>query len=201
MSSHLKDLLGRIATESREGSRKALSHSLRELKENRRKHYHESKQLQLQATYADALYKMLLLEMDEEEEESIEIAELAYLSVTSALREDPGNFRELYKLRMLLLHYFCDYFTDAIIEIFLNKFRSDNLLEARSLAIECIEKMQLADIFRLEEEAPDFLNHDEQLIDACNTISIAPELSEEEQKNAELLHQVFYAYLTSKYKN
>ena len=68
------------------------------------------------------------------------------------------------------MHYFCDYFTDSIIEVFLSKYREDNILQARSLAIECLEKMQLSDMFYLEENATDFIDGDEQLSDACNGI-------------------------------
>ena len=136
-----------------------------------------------------------------QEEESIEIAELAYLGLGHIFRRPELPTPELYKRRLLLLHYFCDYFTDSIIEVFLSKYREDNILQARSLAIECLEKMQLSDMFYLEENATDFIDGDEQLSDACNGIETDPRLSEEEKANAALLHKVLYAYLKAKYKN
>ena len=48
------------------------------------------------------------------------------------------------------MHYFADYFTDSLIEVFLKKYRENNLLEARNLALESIERMQLFDIFLIE---------------------------------------------------
>lgn len=69
------------------------------------------------------------------------------------------------------------------------------------MALECIEKMQLSDMLLLEEHHPDFINGDEQLADACNAISLPPELSEAERTEAALLHKVLHAYLKAKYKN
>ena len=153
--------------------------------------------LQSTAAAAERVFEFL----DEEEEESIEIAELAYLGLGHIFRRPELPTPELYKRRLLLLHYFCDYFTDSIIEVFLSKYREDNILQARSLAIECLEKMQLSDMFYLEENATDFIDGDEQLSDACNGIETDPRLSEEEKANAALLHKVLYAYLKAKYKN
>ena len=150
--------------------------------------------------FADALYKTLLLELDEEEEESIETAELAYIALCRLINSDAAT-PEHYKRRLLLLHYFNDYFTDAVIEIFLSAYRKEHLLQARNLALECIDKMQLADMFHLEEHEADFLEADEQIADACNAIETDPNLSEEERRNAALLHKVLYAYLKAKYKN
>ena len=184
MSRDLEDVLREIGELSNiHADRKKLRANLREIRDHRLAYYNQSNEKELQAEFSDALFKILLLELDEEEEESIEIAELAY------------------KRMLLLLHYFCDYFTDSIIEVFLSKYREDNILQARSLAIECLEKMQLSDMFYLEENATDFIDGDEQLSDACNGIETDPRLSEEEKANAALLHKVLYAYLKAKYKN
>ena len=126
---------------------------------------------------------------------------MAYLGLGHTFGRPESASPELYKRRLLLLHYFCDYFTDSIIEIFLSKYRENNILQARNLAIECLEKMQLSDMFYLEENASDFIDGDEQLSDACNGIETDPRLSEEEKADAALLHQVLYAYLKAKYKN
>ena len=56
-------------------------------------------------------------------------------------------------------------------------------------------------MFYLEENEPEFINRDEQLADACNTIETDVNLSEEEQQEANLLHKVLYAYFKAKYKN
>ena len=55
----------------------------------------------------------------------------AYTGLTSVMNDPEAITPAHYKRRLLLLHYFSDYFTDAIIEIFLKKYRDDNLLEAR----------------------------------------------------------------------
>lgn len=197
----LKDILNEIQTLSNSGNRRGLTAVLRQVMVNRRLLYFQSIDENLEEKFADALYKILLLELDEEEEESIEIAELAYLGLGSIIKTtSPGN-PEHYKRRLLLLHYFCDYFTDSIIEVFLAQYRKDSLLQARTLAIECLEKMQLSDMFHLEENNAEFIEKDEQITDACNTIETDADLSEEEKTNAALLHKVLYAYLKAKYKN
>ena len=214
MSRDLEDVLREIGELSNiHADRKKLRANLREIRDLRLAYYNQSNEKELQAEFSDALFKILLLELDEEEEESIEIAELAYLGLGHIFRRPELPTPELYKRRLLLLHYFCDYFTDSIIEafvipnapafieVFLSKYREDNILQARSLAIECLEKMQLSDMFYLEENATDFIDGDEQLSDACNGIETDPRLSEEEKANAALLHKVLYAYLKAKYKN
>lgn len=200
MESNLKNILEEIEEKSRNGSRKALTSTLRQLMDKRDEYYRQSINENLSDEYADALYKILLLEMDEEEEDSIEIAELAYMGICAAF-EQSGETPELYKRRLLLLHYFCDYFTDTVIEIFLKKYRTDNLLQARSLAIECLERMQISDMIHLEENEPDFINRDEQVADACNTIQTDTNLSAEELQESRLMHKVVHAYLQAKYKN
>lgn len=195
----LRDILKEIEEFSREGNRKGMTAALRLIMNNRRQFYRQSVEGALQKEFSDALYKILLLELDEEEEESIETAELAYLGLGCLSDEAPVD-PEHYKRRLLLLHYFCDYFTDSIIEVFLARFREDNILQARNLAIECLEKMQLSDMFYLEENEPAFIERDEQIADACNTIVTDPDLSDQERKDAALLHKVLYAYLKAKYK-
>lgn len=195
----LRDILKEIEEFSREGNRKGMTAALRLIMNNRRLFYKQSVEGVLQKEFSDALYKILLLELDEEEEESIETAELAYLGL-GCLSDEASVDPEHYKRRLLLLHYFCDYFTDSIIEVFLARFREDNILQARNLAIECLEKMQLSDMFYLEENEPAFIEKDEQIADACNTIVTDPDLSDQERKDAALLHKVLYAYLKTKYK-
>ncbi len=198
MKNDLTRILNDIAGHSRSGNRRALSSALRELMENKTGYYHESERAGLLDAYSDALYKILLLDLDQEEEDSIEIAELAYLGLGTVLRQEEAAF-DHYKRRILLMHYFSDYFTDSVIDIFLKKYRAENSLQARNLAMECIEKMQLADINFLEEHQPEYINQDEQLIDACNRIETEPDLQEQEE--ALLLHKILYAYLKAKYKN
>ncbi len=197
--SDLKEMLKVIESYSQQGNRRALTQHLRQVIQHRRTYYLQSITENLQEEYADALYKTLLLELDEEEEDSIELAELAYLSLSSIIYTTHSSL-EHYKRRILLLHYFCDFYTDSIIEIFLKQFRESNRLQARALAIECLEKMQLADFAYLEEQEPSFIDQNEELVDACNNIETDPHLSSEEWANAKQMHQILYTYLKVKYK-
>ena len=195
-----KELLSTIQEQSHAGNRREITRHLRQLVQARRECYCQCHEETLLEAFSDALYKALLLELDNEEEDSIEMAELAYLAIGTLLNAG-DRLPELYKRRLLLLHYFSDYFTDAIIEVFLARFREENRLQARSLAMECLEKMQLSDMFYLEENATDFINGDEEIADACNAIEINPDLSTEQKAEAALLHKVMHAYLKAKYKN
>lgn len=199
MNNNLKELLEQIHTHSQNGNRRDLCAVLHSLMDNRQEYYHQLSDASMTEGYADGLYKTLLLEIDQEEEESIETAELAYIALCSLIAGETAT-PEHYKRRLLLLHYFCDYFTDSIIQVFLAAYRKDHILQARNLALECIEKMQLADMFHLEEHTPDFIEHDEQIIDACNAIETDADLPDTERAEAALLHKVLYAYLKTKYK-
>ena len=199
MNNNLKELLEQIHTHSQNGNRRDLCAVLHSLMDKRQEYYHQLSDASMTEGYADGLYKTLLLELDQEEEESIETAELAYIALCSLIAGETAT-PEHYKRRLLLLHYFCDYFTDSIIQVFLAAYRKEHILQARNLALECIEKMQLADMFHLEEHAPDFIEHDEQIIDACNAIETDADLPDTERTEAALLHKVLYAYLKTKYK-
>lgn len=194
-------LLEEIRSCCDKGNRKALSALLKELMKNRQNYYSESINRNLQDEFSDSLYKILLLELDEDEKDSIETAELSYAGLNSLFSDESRLTPLHYKRRFLLLHYFSDYFTDAVIEIFLQKYREHNLLEARNIAMECIEKMQLSDMMWLEDHHPGFIDGDEQLKDAFNSLGDFPDFPENELDEALLLHKVLYAYLKAKYKN
>ena len=191
----LENILDESLLHSASGDRKALRLLLKKVIPDRFHYYHESRDITRQEEYADLLYKILLLELDEEEEESIELAELAYLGISESISTVPTHIYESLKKRIILMHYFSDYFTDSLIEVFLKKYRENNLLEARNLALESIERMQL-----IEQNFDDRIDRDEQLTDVCNDIELAPNLTDEELTEAQLMHQVLYAYLKAKYR-
>ena len=180
----LENILDESLLHSASGDRKALRLLLKKVIPDRFHYYHESRDITRQEEYADLLYKILLLELDEEEEESIELAELAYLGISECISSAPVHIYECLKKRIILMHYFADYFTDSLIEVFLKKYRENNLLEARNLALESIERMQLFDIFLIEQNFDDRIDRDEQLTDVCNGIELAPNLTDEELMKA-----------------
>ena len=101
----LEDVLREIGELSNiHADRKKLRANLREIRDLRLAYYNQSNEKELQAEFSDALFKILLLELDEEEEESIEIAELAYLGLGHIFRRPELPTPELYKRRLLLLH-------------------------------------------------------------------------------------------------
>ncbi len=198
--SKLNNILDESLLHSASGDRKALRSLLKKVIPDRHRYYHESRAITRQEDYADLLYKTLLLELDEEEEESIELAELAYLGISERIASNPENIYDRVKKRIILMHYFADYFTDSIIEVFLKKYRENDLLEARKLALESLERMQLFDLFFMEQHFGDRIDRDEQLADVSNGIELAPNLSDQELEEAQLMHRVLYAYLKTKYR-
>lgn len=188
-------LLQHIEQATQNGNRRELTPLLRQIKEQRIEHFKQALQNDMGQRYASALLKVLLLELDEEEEESIEIAELAYIACSQRISQP-----EEFKTRVLLLHFFYDYFTDALISVFLEKYRESDLLQARSLAIESLEQMRLADLYAIESIDRDFINSDQQLIDASNSIEIDPHLTQQQLADSQLMHKVIYAYLVQKYQ-
>lgn len=198
--SKLNEILDQSLLHSASGDRKALRSLLKKVIPDRLSYFHECRGLSRQEEYADMLYKILLLELDEEEEESIELAELAYLGISESIASNPDNLYECVKKRIILMHYFADYLTDSLIEVFLKKYRESNLLDARNLALESIERMQLSDIFFMEQNFGERIDRDEQLTDVSNTIDLAPNLTDQELEEAQLMHRVLYAYLKAKYR-
>ena len=66
----LNNILDESLLHSASGDRKALRSLLKKVIPDRHRYYHESRAITRQEEYADLLYKTLLLELDEEEEES-----------------------------------------------------------------------------------------------------------------------------------
>ena len=196
----LEEFLAQARQHHERGDRRGLRALLKQAIPNRIDYYRACRASGRDAEFSDLLCKALLLELDEEEEESIELAELAYVCMCEGLRQEPANLYEQIKRRVILLHYFADYFTDSIIEIFLKKYREDNLLQARSLALDSFARMQLSDIFYIEQHFGERIDEDEQLNDICNAIELAPNLTDQELEEADLMHRVLHAYLKAKYK-
>ena len=103
MNNDLKEILEQIRLHSQTGNRNELAHALRALMAKRREYYLQCVEEGGIEEFADALYKTLLLELDEEEEESIETAELAYIALCRLINSDAAT-PEHYKRRLLLLH-------------------------------------------------------------------------------------------------
>lgn len=195
----LQKIFTGIQKEISGGNFAALQRALRPLLAKRVEYYRQSLREGNQYEYADALYKILLLDMDDDDDASVELAELAYLSLCDSLSH-PGNHDRQYKARLLLLSDFSDNLTDSVACACFPQQRRTNLLQARQIALECIEKMQVTDILYLEENCPEILDEDEKATAACSFIKTDINLSPAEREDALLLHKIFYAYLKIKYK-
>lgn len=207
----LNHLLDEAARLQKQDNQRPLQALLQQLIPSRIGNYHKSVSTGRIPEYTDLLFKTLWLELDEEEEESVELAELALLGISGFIEkitgDEPENLSEtqseaLYlavRKRILLLRYFADFLTDSLIEVFLKKFRENNLLEARSLALDRLAHMQLADMYFLEQRYGSRVNEDDGINEACNTVPLAALPTEEELADATLMMRVLAAYLRVKY--
>ena len=199
MKERLEELLNQIARASETGNRKRLSPLLREIIPQRRVYFHQSQTLGRLADFTDILCKILWLNLDEEDEESIEIAELAYLGLCEEAGEMPPGY-EIIRKRILLIHYFSDYLTDSMINLLLKEYKSTHLLEARRLVIDSLVQMQLADLHYLEQHFSKQADNDESLNEACNQLETDTLPDEQQLVDAMLMHRVLHAYLKVKYQ-
>ena len=198
MKERLEVLLNQIARACETGNRKTLSPLLREIIPQRRVYFHQGQLLGRLAEFTDILCKILWLNLDEEEEESIEIAELAYLGLCEEAGGMPPDY-EVIRKRILLIHYFSDYLTDSMINLLLKEYKSTHLLEARRLVINSLVQMQLADLHYLEQRFSEQADNDEALNEACNQLEIDTLPDKQQLADAMLMHQVLHAYLRVKY--
>ncbi len=166
---------------------------LAELMRERRAFYEQCTTISHLESFSQAMFHALILELDEEEEDSIEGAELCYAAIGSIMKsvesDEEGRMYDVAKRRLLLLHYFYDYLTDAITSLFMPENREKKRLEARNIAVDCLERMQLHDLSWLAEHFPELAEHDEQITVCDRSLStLATELSkghEEEDEDEE----------------
>jgi hypothetical protein len=203
LDSFFKDL--ERAVES--GDRKVIRTMLTKVMKNRVEFYQECSTLEQLDSYSQAMFHALILELDEEENESIEGAELSYLAIGNYLTvmqtSNATPAAETVKRRLLLLHYFNDYLTSTMMTLFTPSHTEENRLDARTLAIDCMAKMQLHDMCWLGEHYPDFAENDEHIA-ACDqelAESFNKESIEQDLKNAAIMHKALTAHLRVKYKN
>jgi hypothetical protein len=185
---------------TREGDRKATSIALRALLVGRLAAYRAARALDRLGEYAAYLYAALVLGLDEEEEESIEAAELASAGLSEAVVAAPSGAYELLRKRIFLLHHFPDYLADSWTTTFTREAREERLLEARSLALDFFTLMQLADVDLLEQRfGRRRVDDDEALNGACNELSLPSAPSREELLNATRMHEIFFTSLKTKH--
>jgi hypothetical protein len=196
----VKLLLDKARHGMREGNRKATAVALRALLDGRIPAYRTSRALDRLGEYAAYLYAALVLGLDDEEEDSIEVAELAYTGLSEAATNDPAHAYELLRKRVFLLHHFPDYLADAWSATFTRKTREGRLLEARALALEALARMQLADVDTLEQRfGKRRVDDDEALNNTCNELDLSSIPSRDELSDATLMHEIFFTSLRDKH--
>jgi hypothetical protein len=193
-----EEILNRTRHALRSGDKRAARVSLRSLLSTRVAAFHHARALGRLAEYAAYLYVALVIDLDDDERESIEAAELAYAGLSESIETD--GLYEITRQRVLLLHKFTDYLADSWMELFAKRYRESDRIRARNLALESFEQMQLADVHDLEQRfGKQRVDADEGLNDACNTIHLPAPPTREMLEGAALMHRAFHAYLKTKY--
>lgn len=189
------------------GKRQEIRPMLKELMDLRREFYSASSSIRHYDSYSQALFHALILELDEDEEDSIETAELCYAAIGTLMKamQNAGMQpnADTVKRRLLLLHYFNDYLTDAMMTLFMSEHRDSGILEARNLAVECMEKMQLHDLCWIGEHYPETAEHDEQITVCDKSLAegLDKENLEKDIEDAAVMHKALTAFLHAKYRS
>jgi hypothetical protein len=195
----LEGLLDETRFRLRGNDSRATRRALRSLLDEGARAYPPARALDRLAEYAAYLYMALYTNLDDDEERGIEAAELAYVGLAESMQRYPGELYEITRHRILLLHRFADYLADSWMEVFMKKYKESHLLQARSLALDSLTRMLLADLNDLDRAFPARVDADDALNDLCNTIHLPEPPSDRDLADAALMHKVFHAYLKVKH--
>lgn len=198
----IKEILRDIDKHIADYNRKGLSLCLNILSKSLLAYHREAATYKEEIRFARALYNMLLLDMDKDEEESILIAELSYLNISNFLLNASSADTDkpaALKSRIMLMNRFSDYLTDGIISAFMEEYEKDRRLLARNIAVEYLYKMQNNDMEELESRHPHFVENDEVLEDIRRDMAAAYGFSTKEIEEGRIIHKILYARLKNKY--
>ncbi|MDR0544045.1 MAG: hypothetical protein LBG30_01670 [Odoribacteraceae bacterium] len=173
--------------------------ALRDILLARRTAYLPARTLDRLPEYALYLCMALHAELDNEEEESIETAELAYLALTESLLQYPDTRLDMTRHRVFLLYRFQDYLADTWSDVFMQHQRQTQPLQARSTALDALSLMALSDVHELEREHPEQVAADNELNDIRNMIHLPIPPRDEDLSDASLMHKLLRTHLKTKY--
>jgi hypothetical protein len=196
---NLAGLLDEVRLHLRGGDNHAVNRSLRALLSGRAPAYHHARTLERLAEYASYLYMALFLDLDDDEAQGIEAAELAYAGLAESMLRYPEGLYEITRHRIFLLHHFADYLADCWMDVFMKAYKRDHLLYARNRALDTMKLMLLSDMRDLERAFAERVDADGELNDICNTIHFPEPPTDSELAGAAYMHKMFHAYLKAKH--
>ncbi len=156
------------------------------------------------ASMGKAIVLMIHFDLIDDEDENINLAHWAYLFISKGINTElqktsPDNLKlfSFRKDRVILLKSFDDFFVDSLRTVYY----SDNLtndmdtyLEHRKVVLSRIPLLILSDIYHIEQQHPN-LNNDTYLLEVANYLEQDMEITTEELKEGNLLHQVLFQYI------
>ncbi|RUT80015.1 hypothetical protein [Ancylomarina longa] len=159
-----------------------------------------------------SIIMMIHWDLLEEEEENIGLALLSYLYISKGIKREENlnsevDLCELFRLRkdrIILLKSCDDSFVDSLISFYFADKKATNLdtyNEQRKAVLSRLPYLQLSDIYLIEQDYPN-LRNDEFLLELANYIeSDHQDFSNENLKEAFLLHKVLYQQIYANLKD
>ncbi len=143
------------------------------------------------------LIQAIKIEIPKNEDEEINTALISYYCSSNSIKNsnDTEFIIDSLKSRIILLFLYGDLLLDVIVSIIYtqNNYTQEALMQQRKICEELIRKMQLVDIYRIDD-LTDGKTLDPTIEQICNNIETENCLSEEETSNIELIHKVLFSY-------
>lgn len=157
-----------------------------------------------------SIIMMIHWDLIDEEEENIGLAHLAYLYISKAIDKEENlqpetDSCELFRLRkdrIIVMKSFDDFFVDSLQDFYFSDNKANNLdshNQQRKIVLARIPFMQFSDIYNIEQDYPN-LRDDEFLLDLANYIEHEQEFTNENLKEAFLLHKILFKHTFEKLK-
>jgi len=149
------------------------------------------------------LIQAIKLEIPESEDEEIDTALIIYYCTSNTIENSNDNtiIIDALRNRVIFLYLFGELLIDSLISIIFTKeaYPEEALMHQRKLCEELINKMQLVDIYNIDDHCDDTTN-DPIIDEICNKLESENSLDKEESSNAELMHKIVYNYIKSALK-
>ncbi|WP_421919056.1 hypothetical protein [Marinifilum sp.] len=151
-----------------------------------------------------AIIMMIHWDLIEDEDENIGLAHLAYLFISKAIEKEeslkPESDKcELFRLRkdrIIIMKSFDDFFVESLQNFYFADHKASDLdtyNEQRKAVLSRLPFMQFSDIYLIEQDYPN-LRDDEFLLELANMIEHEQEFTNENLKEAFLLHKILYKH-------
>jgi hypothetical protein len=157
-----------------------------------------------------AIIMMIHWDLIEDEDENIGLAHLAYIFLSKGIEKEESmqpesDLCELFRIRkdrVILLKSFDDFFVDSLQDFYFAENKAQDLEaynEQRKAVLSRMPYMQFSDIYLIEQDYPN-LRDDEFLLELANLLEHDTEFTNENLKEAFLLHKILYKHTIEKVK-